>query len=413
MLKHAESLDLFSESEQVFRQFLPIITRLNKKTPKINEWDIPYTIKELSYFVHSHYRYYGKFPSVIAGQILEQYAPPSKKHYVLDNFCGSGTTLVESKLRGIQSYGLDISWLSVLASNVKVTTLDIASVINKLNKLVSWFEKNRDSFNVPDSDFTNKWFEDITSRDLLAIQQYLLSLDKSSVRDFLIIAFIGIVRRVSKAYDGEVRPHINKGKKQRDVISAFAKKVNDMYSDHDDFQRNVSEVTAECCLGDNLNLPKKFSDGKCYLAISHPPYLNSFNYASVFNLEFYWGQVFEDEYTQGKSKLYRTEMKAHPANESITERYFNHLKLCYEETFRIQEKGGILTVVIGDCTRNGKLVPVLDKTIEIVESIGYKLEEINYRTTHYGLGKYAYNHRADYHGDQEEKKDGVIIFKKL
>jgi hypothetical protein len=412
MTKQAASLDLFSENEPVFRQYLPKITSISKKSPKVNEWDIPYTIKELSYYVHSHYRYYGKFPSAVAGQILEQYLPPSKDHYVLDNFCGSGTTLVEAKLRGIKSFGLDISWLSVLASNVKVTVLDLHALKKELNNLVIWFEKNKDSFSEPDDDFSKKWFENGAARDLLVIQNYLLNLTGSHIRDFLIIAFIGIVRRVSKAHDGEVRPHINKKKKQRDVISAFSKKVNDMCSDHDEFQNNILDVTSECILGDNLNLSKRFSDGKCYLAISHPPYLNSFNYAPVFNLEFYWGKVFEDEYTHGNSKLYKTEMKAHPANESITEKYFNHLKVCYEETFKIQEKGGVLAVVIGDCTRNGQLVPVLDKTIEIVESIGYKLKEINYRTTHYGLGKYAYNHRADYHGEQEEKKDGIIVFTK-
>lgn len=412
MTKQATSLDLFSENEPVFRQYLPKITPISKKSPKVNEWDIPYTIKELSYYVHSHYRYYGKFPSAVAGQILEQYLPPSKDHYVLDNFCGSGTTLVEAKLRGIKSFGLDISWLSVLASNVKVTVLDLHALKKELNNLVIWFEKNKGSFSAPDDHFSNKWFEDSAARDLLVIQNYLLNLTGSHIRDFLIIAFIGIVRRVSKAHDGEVRPHINEKKKQRDVISAFSKKVNDMCSDHDEFQKNILDVTSECILGDNLSLPKMFSDGKCYLAISHPPYLNSFNYAPVFNLEFYWGKVFEDEYTHGNSNLYKTEMKAHPANETITEEYFNHLKVCYEETFKIQEKGGILAVVIGDCTRNGQLVPVLDKTIKIVESIGYKLREINYRTTHYGLGKYAYNHRADYHGDQEEKKDGIIVFTK-
>lgn len=413
MSKQAESLDLFSENQPVFRKFLPNITRLNKQLPIVNEWDIPFTIKELSYFVHSHYRYYGKFPSAVAGQILEQYAPPTKEYYVLDNFCGSGTTLVEAKLRGIKSFGLDISWLSMLASNVKVTPLDIPSIRKELNKLVSWFENNKESFNPPDSDFTKKWFEDMASRDLLAIQNYLVNFKKSSIRDFLIIAFVGIVRRVSRAHDGEVRPHINKKKKQRDVMSAFAKKVNDMCRDHEDFQNSITDVQAECFLGNNLNLPSSLNDGKCYLVISHPPYLNSFNYAPVFNLEFFWAQVFEDEYTGGKSKLYKTEMKAHPANESITEKYFNHLKSCYEETFRIQKKGGVLAIVIGDCTRHGKLMPVLDRTIDIVKSTGYKLEEINYRTTHYGLGKYAYNHRADYHGDKEKKKDGIIIFKKL
>ena len=412
MTEQALSLDLFSENTPLYKKYLPKISPINKKSPQINEWDIPYTIKNLSYYVHSHYRYYGKFPSVVAGQILEQYPPPTKEHYVFDNFCGSGTTLVEAKLRGIESFGLDISWLSVLASNVKVSLLDISLVKIELNNLVIWFEKNINSFSSPQESFIEKWFEDIAAKDLFAIQSYLLTLSKSEIRDFLIIAFIGIVRRVSKAHDGEVRPHINKKKRQRDVISAFSKKVNDMCSDHYNFQKNIDNTKSECYLGDNLNLPPKFNDRKCYLAISHPPYLNSFNYAPVFNLEFYWGSVFEKEYSKGETKLYKTEMKAHPANENITEKYFHHLKKCYEEIFRVQDNGSILAVIIGDCTRNGKLVPVVDKTIKIVESIGYNLSELNYRTTHYGLGKYAYNHRADYHGEKEEKKDAIIMFKK-
>lgn len=407
-----ESGGLFLDAKPIFQQYLPIISSIKKKSPKINQWDIPFTIGQLSYLVHSHYRYYGKFPSAVAGQILEQFPPPSKDHYVLDNFCGSGTTLVEAKLRGIKSYGLDISWLSVLASNVKVSKLTVSFVKKELYELISWFEKRKEGYVSPSDAFSEKWFDDIAARDLSAIQDYLFEKGKSKVRDFLVVAFIGVVRRVSKAHDGEVRPHINKKKKQRDVISAFSKKVNDMCNDHDEYQKYIQNTHSECVLGDNLNLPPKFNDGKCYLAISHPPYLNSFNYVPVFSLEFYWGQVFEDQYSDGNSRLYKTEMRAHPANEMVTEQYFSHLKKCYEETFKVQESEAYLAVVIGDCTRKGQLVPVLDRTIEIVKDIGYKLHEINYRTTHFGLGKYAYSHRADYHGDVEEKKDGILIFKK-
>lgn len=186
-----------------------------------------------------------------------------------------------------------------------------------------------------------------------------------------------------------------------------------MLRDHFDFQRITSkDLDSNCCFGNNKKLSVNFNDGKCYLVISHPPYLNSFNYSSVYNLEFYWGKVFEKEYVEDGVGLYKAEMKAHPANEKITAEYFKHLKSCYEETYRIQEKGAYLAIVIGDCTRKGKLIPVIDKTIEIVKSIGYELKELNYRTTHYGLGKYAYSHRADYHGEKVEKRDGVIIFKK-
>ncbi len=410
----AETPNLFNISETIFQKHMPLVTNLSKEGGiSINSWDIPYTIKQLSYLTHSHYRYYGKFPSVTAGQILDQIPPPSANHYVLDNFCGSGTTLVEAKLRGIKSHGLDISWLSVLASNVKTKVINISQVKEALKNIIKMFEKDRGSTEITPDPYLDKWFEETAARDLITIQNILLNIEQSPVKDFLLVAFIGIIRRVSKAHDGEVRPHINKSKKQRCVIAAFSKKVSDMCVDHAEFQQYAEDSTiSECLLGDNTNLPLKFRDNLCYLVVSHPPYLNSFNYSPVFNLEYFWGKPFEEQYTDGECNLHKKEMKAHPANESITERYFLHLKNCYQETFNIQEEGGYLAIVIGDCTRNGKLINVLDRTINIVEDIGYSLQEINYRTTHYGLGKYAYNHRADYHGEQAEKRDGILIFKK-
>ena len=88
--------DLFESEIEIYRKFLPIVSPVEGANPKTNTWDVPYTIGELSYLVHSHYRYYGKFPSVVAGQLLDQFPPPSKEHYVLDNFCGSGTAAVIS-----------------------------------------------------------------------------------------------------------------------------------------------------------------------------------------------------------------------------------------------------------------------------------------------------------------------------
>lgn len=407
-----QTTDLFDTEVEIFRKYLPVITPLKHIGTKANEWDIPYTIGQLSYLVHSHYRYYGKFPPVVAGQLLDHFPPPSKNHYVLDNFCGSGTTLVEAKLRGIKSYGLDISWLSCLASNVKSNHVDTNKIKSELKKITTIFPKEVGVCVRPSDSFVEKWFADEVATDLAALRKIILNLSHSKERDFLLIAFIGIVRRVSKAFDGEVRPHINKSKKQRGVLEAFSKKVRDMCSDHEDYMGLTNPQTpSNCILGSNIELPDELNDGKCHLVISHPPYLNSFNYTPVFSLEFYWGEPFEAEYTGGKHNLHKQELTAHPASEKITDEYFSHLKKCYQETFKIQKPGGYLAIVIGDCTRDGRLVPVLEKTIEIAKEIGYTPYEFNYRTTHYGLGKYAYKHRADYHGDAE-KKDGILVFKR-
>ncbi|NMT63453.1 DNA methyltransferase [Marinobacter orientalis] len=400
-------------SSPIFQQYLPLVTEIAKSPHSVKIWDIPYTIPQLSYLVHGDYRYYGKFPSVVAGQILEQIPRPTSNHYVLDNFCGSGTTLVEANLRGIKSYGIDISWLSVLASNVKARVNDTEEIKIELGKLVAWFEKNHTNYEAPSDNFSEKWFTKEASIDLKAIQDYLYKMPDGDVKDFLLIGYIGIVRRVSKAHDGEVRPHIKKEKRQRNVISAFSKKIQDMCKNHNEYKKLIGRNNiSKCFLGDNTELPKQFSDNLCYLVISHPPYLNSFNYAPVYSLEYYWGKPFESFYTNNTIQLYKSEMKAHPASENIVESYFEHLKKCYTETYQAQPKGSYLAVVIGDCTRKGELIPVCQRTIQLITKIGYKLEEENYRTTHYGLGKYAYRHRADYHGDDKEKKDGILIFRK-
>ncbi|MDD2896705.1 MAG: DNA methyltransferase [Aliarcobacter sp.] len=396
----------------IHKKYLPIVELISKNEFSINKWDIPYTIKELSYLVHSHYRYYGKFPPAVAGQILEQLPPPSNEHYVLDNFSGSGTTMVEAKLRGIKSYGTDISWLSVLASNVKVSHINLDTIQNLLNELITNFNVFRDQTIAPEDDFVLKWFDSKTVKDLTVIRNFIYNLKGGLEKDFILLAFVGILRRVSKAYNAEVRPHIDKNKKQRDVLEAFTKKIIDMSKDHLDFMElSSNEIESTCFHANNLSLPKEVKDKKCYLVISHPPYLNSFNYAPIFSIEFYWAKIFEPQYTS-IDQFHKTELKAHPANEKITAEYFEHLKKCYTETFNIQEKGSYLAIVIGDCTRLGKVIPVLNILIQIVENIGYKTIEVNYRTTHYGLGKYAYKDRADYHSDNSEKKEGILIFKK-
>ncbi|WP_320664868.1 DNA methyltransferase [Prochlorococcus sp. MIT 1223] len=411
-------LNLKFLDNDIYQNLLPIIKTIQTGEVKINIWDIPYSIGKLSYLVHSHYRYYGKFPSVVAGQILKQYPPKNPKNdFMLDNFCGSGTSLVESKLRGINSIGIDISWLSILASKVKVSEVNFEYLEDELQNLIRSFKEKSHLFeDLPIDYFCSKWFSNKVAFELTIIKDYLIGMNYSPERDFLIVAFIAIVRRVSLAFDGEVRPHINRTKRPRDVLSAYIKKTNDMVKNQKSFNDLCPSNTIEkTFLGDNLNLSKikYLHDKNIYLVISHPPYLNSFNYSPVYNLEFYWGKYFENEYVdKEKISLHKTELKAHPANEIIQNKYFEHLKKCYEETYSIQEKDGKLAIVIGDCSRNKKHIPVINRLIDIVKLIGYELVEINYRTTHYGLGKYAYNHRADYHGNNEEKRDAIIIFKK-
>lgn len=77
------------------------------------------------YLTHYMHPYKGKFHPKLARSLLNIVCPQDDA-LVLDNFSGSGTTLVEAQWLGIESVGVDINPLSALMSDVKVQAISIS-----------------------------------------------------------------------------------------------------------------------------------------------------------------------------------------------------------------------------------------------------------------------------------------------
>jgi hypothetical protein len=71
------------------------------------------------YLTHYMHPYKGRFHPKMARALIN-YVCPIERGLVLDNFSGSGTTLVEAQWLGLDSVGIDINPLSSLMSQVKV-----------------------------------------------------------------------------------------------------------------------------------------------------------------------------------------------------------------------------------------------------------------------------------------------------
>src|SRR5438034_402265 len=89
--------------------------------PTATEIKFEFDGQDTGYFTHAIHPYPAKFPPQLPKAILENFA--SKGQTVLDPFCGSGTTLVEAKISGVDAIGVDVNGLSVLLSKVKATPL--------------------------------------------------------------------------------------------------------------------------------------------------------------------------------------------------------------------------------------------------------------------------------------------------
>src|SRR5690606_6901846 len=97
-----------------------------------------------------------------------------------------------------------------------------------------------------------KWFWPETITELTALKAAILQLEPSQTRDYLALAFFAIIRRVSRAFDGEVRPHINRDKVRRPVLPVYSGKVADMLIRTQELWSRCPEaVPAEAITADN------------------------------------------------------------------------------------------------------------------------------------------------------------------
>jgi len=401
-------------------------------------WDISGSISELAYLTHNFFRYYGKFPSTLAKNLIKEFAIP--RYLILDNYAGSGTTLVEAKLAGHNSFGIDVNPLGVLASKVKCRSYSIEILARRWAELRTLLEEHfsfllstndllteHSGLNyqesrsqakdcLSDSPKLDKWFTEKTLHDLAIVKSCILKLPPDDYREFFTLAFLAIIRRTSNAFDGEIRPHINQDKKPRPVWKAFVKKVQEMIQREREWLTVTKpEVWGKAEIGDNRSLssittPENQPVG---MIVSHPPYLNSFDYLPIFSLELEWSRDFLEVWGDyNTEKIRAMETRAWPATQDkIFNKYFEDQRQVLGEARKVLVKGGRCCVVIGDATIHKDLVPVIKMTAEIGQDAGFDLEKIVYRTTHYGVGKYAYHHRADYHNNENGKKDGVLIFR--
>ena len=67
--------------------------------------------------------YLGGFPPRIPRFIMDEYVPP--RTTVLDPFCGAGTTLVEARLSGRPSIGVDKNPLAIALTRAKLASVDL------------------------------------------------------------------------------------------------------------------------------------------------------------------------------------------------------------------------------------------------------------------------------------------------
>jgi hypothetical protein len=202
----------------------------------------------LRYGPHGIHEYRGKFfPQLVRALInISDLSKPNS--IIADTMCGSGTTLVEASLARHVGIGLDMNPLSVFISKAKCNLLRVPSddiifnynsVVDRLRNISNpryRFERRPiGELDVCDKEYLNKWFASDVLNDLNRIFSILMKVTNPIIRDFMVVSFSNILRRVSwqKNDDLRVRREI-----ETDIASDPIKEFLE------DLERSVKTVVA-------------------------------------------------------------------------------------------------------------------------------------------------------------------------
>lgn len=300
-----------------------------------------------AYAFHNLYPYKGKFYPRIVRTLINTFKL-NQDSLILDPFNGSGTTTHEASLMGIKSFGLDVTPMGIILSELKNDLLFI----------------DEEDFN-----FTSKEIHEI----LRAIENKKWQHSNPIIYKLMLVIYFdtmdALVRTSRYNKKGKIGLFIEKLNYIKNCYSKIMK-IKEKYRLKFESAHIINMDVLE--LKQMEKLREKFD-----ACITSPPYYFSIDYVGKDKIAYeYLGidmKKIESKYLgmkNGKTKNYYTGFPTRVAM------YYEDLKISIENIFWALKPGGKLAIIIGDSTVNGKKIPTTITTKKFCEEVGFKFEKL-------------------------------------
>ncbi|MEM2872552.1 MAG: DNA methyltransferase [Nitrososphaerales archaeon] len=353
--------------------------------------------KDTTYLTHNFHPFPAKFIPQIPNFMIRQFS--LKYDTVFDPFCGSGTTLVEGKLLGRNSIGVDIHPLGVFMSKVKITKIP-EDELRKVPDLIRIIERRIDSFVLklhghktllafmgehikngafsyvlPDFPNRDHWFQEHVLHELSIIKALIMEADVTpELKDLLLLAFSCVIVPVSNQ-DSETRyAAIKKEIPPKQPFLLFREKALDMVSRVKQFNQMASDCRVDIYHADSRYLDF-LDDNIADLIVTSPPYPNTYDYYLYHKLRMLWlGLDWENaKFNEMGSRL------RHSSQKENIDTYMNDMMKCFKHFNRILKPGKPFIIVVGDSIIRKELLKGDAIIRELADKTGFKLvNEVEY-----------------------------------
>ena len=234
--------------------------------------DDPKILPEDKKGVFHWFPFHAAFSSRFVRSVLEYELSSNSKLTLFDQFLGSGTTSVVSKLLGVDFWGSDINSFLVQLAQTKIITLEKEKAISILEEICLNYEPLPLNQTPEVEVMSNQ-----AKRKLFGLKQAIEKRDLAEdYKGWLITSLLLITREMVGEQKGSnpTWPKSYGGAEDKEIIPLFREKAITL---HEDIQKMAyGSSSAIITLADAKNLP--YESDKFDLNITSPPYLSRIDY---------------------------------------------------------------------------------------------------------------------------------------
>lgn len=427
--------NLESPTEEIKRDITLLKRRIDYS------WD--YKGENIKTFTHGLHTYPAMFIPQVAKRLIQTYS--QKGDTICDIFCGSGTALVESRLSGRNSYGIDLNPLAAFLAKAKTTEIDPSKLSKSFFRLLDRIDSIKDN-KITKPEFLNIdfWFKERIIYQLAKIKKAIFEIKDKSVRNFFLVGFSEIVRLCSNTKSDEFKLVRKSPEKlssfDPDVLGIFKKKTEFNIGGMSDYYRHVDkDTTCKVVLGDaskDNGIPAESVD----CIITSPPYGDSRTtvaYGQFSRLSAQWIDIFDDpnkasavdnNLLGGKGtkdllhSLYSTHLNDTISKVSKCDKkragevlsFYIDLDRCLKHAHKLLKQNKYLCLVIGNRLVKQVRIPTDFIVAELGEKIGFVCEDIIVRNIP-GKRMPLKTSPTNIVGELEETmiRESIVILKKI
>jgi DNA modification methylase len=315
--------------------------------------------------IYNWFYYKEGFSRELVLKIIEMFS--IDKGWVLDPFCGVGTTNLACREKGIDSIGFDVSPLALLAAKVKCRSYNTKKLSEAFSLLKEAKFVPQNKAWIPPN--IKRFFNPHTLDDVLFFAKEIEKIEDVEVREFFRLALITTTTRCSFMYkDGSVV------KIRKHPVPPFRKvyfaRIKRMISDLERLKTKECKTIIEW--GDARKIP--LENETIDFVITSPPYLNKIEYTKVYRVEefLFFGDKKGGSYI-GQRPLGDEIFEWLPLEANI---YFSDMKKVLREIYRVCKKDGKVAIVVGNGCFPHMVVESDVLLAKIAEELGFSIKKI-------------------------------------